>query len=65
MDNGLQFASELFRKFAQDWIFSHITSSPHFPQSNGEAERAIRTIKNLLKKSSDPYFALVLLPRLD
>ena len=59
MDNGLQFASELFRKFAQDWIFSHITSSPHFPQSNGEAERAIRTIKNLLKKSSDPYFALM------
>ncbi|KAI3356713.1 hypothetical protein L3Q82_003311 [Scortum barcoo] len=58
-DNGPQFASEPFRKFAHDWNFSHVTSSPHFPQSNGEAERAIRTIKSLLKKSGDPYFALM------
>lgn len=58
-DNGPQFASEPFRKFARDWNFSHVTSSPRFPQSNGEAERAIRTIKGLLKKSSDPYLALM------
>ncbi|KAJ8414469.1 hypothetical protein AAFF_G00053390 [Aldrovandia affinis] len=54
-----QFASESFRKFAQDWSFSHVTSSPHFPQSNGEAERAVRTIKGILKKSSDPYLGLI------
>ncbi len=58
-DNGLQFAFECFRMFAQVWGFSHVTSSPHFPQSNREAERAVRTIKNLLKKSGDPYLALM------
>ncbi|KAJ7995746.1 hypothetical protein DPEC_G00247790 [Dallia pectoralis] len=34
-------------------------SLPHLPKSNGEAERAVRTIKSLLKKSSDPYLALM------
>ncbi|XP_046724303.1 uncharacterized protein LOC124398258 [Silurus meridionalis] len=58
-DNGPQFASEGFRAFARGWGFDHVTSSPHFPQSNWEAERAVRTIKNLLKKSADPYLALM------
>lgn len=34
-DNGLQFASEPFRKFAQDWIFSQITSTLHTKQWGG------------------------------
>uniref|UniRef100_A0A669BXN3 Gypsy retrotransposon integrase-like protein 1 n=1 Tax=Oreochromis niloticus TaxID=8128 RepID=A0A669BXN3_ORENI len=58
-DNGPQFSSDSFKRFAQEWGFSHETSSPHFPQSNGEAERAVRTIKSLLKKSGDPYLALM------
>ncbi|KAI5621586.1 hypothetical protein C0J50_18855 [Silurus asotus] len=58
-DNGPQFASECFRAFARGWGFDHVTSSPHFPQSNGEAERAVRTIKNLPKKSADSYLALM------
>lgn len=58
-DNGPQFSSERFQKFASEWGFVHTTSSPRFPQSNGEAERAVRTVKNLLKKESDPYLAFL------
>jgi len=39
--------------------FYHIMSSPYFAQSKGEAERAVGNIKNLLKKSDDPYLALL------
>ena len=45
-DNGPQFALAAYCQFAQDFQFEHITSSPYFPQSNGEAERAVGTIKS-------------------
>lgn len=58
-DNGPQYASREFSEFVQEYEFRHITASPYHPQGNGEAERAVGTIKNLLKKSDDPYKALL------
>ncbi|KAL5488977.1 hypothetical protein EMCRGX_G018012 [Ephydatia muelleri] len=58
-DNGPQFSSHSFLKFSQEYEFDHITSSPLFPQSNGAAERAVKTIKTMWKKTSDPCLALL------
>jgi transposase InsO family protein len=57
-DNGPQFSSETFASFASQWNFTHVTSSPKFPQSNGEAEKAVDISKRLLAQED---FQLALL----
>ena len=54
-DGGLQFSSTSFSKFTKDYGFTQIPTSPQYPQANGEVECAVQTVKNLLKKPSDPY----------
>ena len=58
-DNGPQYASHEFQEFAKAYDFNPVTSSPLFPQSNGQAERTVQTVKKLLKESSDPDMALL------
>ena len=57
--NGPLYSSKEFGEFAKDYGFRHITSSPYYPQGNGEAERAVGTINNPLKKGDDPYKSLL------
>ena len=58
-DNARQFTSSEFALFAKQYGFSHVTSSPYFAQSNGEAERPVQTAKKILKQS-DPFLALMI-----
>ena len=48
-DNGPQFSAESFAQFAKTYGFTHTTSSPKYPQANGEAEREMRTLKEIMK----------------
>ena len=64
-DNGGHYSSFAFRKFAEAWGFDHVTSSPHYPQSNGFIERQVQTVKATMKKvamtKSDLQMALLVL----
>ena len=47
-DSGSQFTSRDFLKFAKDWDFEHLTSSPHHSQRNVKAESAVKENKKIL-----------------
>ena len=52
-DNGPQFVSAELASFAKKWKFEHVTSSPHYAQSNGKAENAVKTVKRLFTKCKE------------
>ncbi|CAB1347458.1 unnamed protein product [Coregonus sp. 'balchen'] len=54
-----QFSASSFYAFATEYDFTHVTSSPYHAPSNSEAERAVKTVKGLLKKNKDPYRGLL------
>ena len=58
-DNGPSFDSSEYHHFANEWGFEVRHSSPKYPQSNGEIERAVQTIKRLLKKNKEKEKALL------
>ena len=62
-DNGPPFNGAEFAQFAKKWEFHHVTSSPGFPQSNGQVERCVQTVKNLIKKAEkageNPFLSLL------
>jgi hypothetical protein len=61
--DNMPFNSRAMKTFAEEWNFIVTTTSPRYPQANGQSERAIQTIKRLLKKAeesgSDPNIALL------
>ena len=51
MDTATQLKQ--FSKLMTDYSVNHITSSPHYPQSNGLAEKYVHTVKNLFYKAQE------------
>ena len=51
-DNGPQFSAPAFEHFSNTWEFTHITSSPYYPQSNGFIERQVQNVNNVIKKNT-------------
>uniref|UniRef100_A0A8C4WW17 Integrase catalytic domain-containing protein n=1 Tax=Eptatretus burgeri TaxID=7764 RepID=A0A8C4WW17_EPTBU len=53
LTDNMPFGSPELRKFAQEWGFKVTTSSPTYPQSNGQSERAVQTIKQGLRNAAE------------
>ena len=52
-DNGPCYVAETFTNLMKEYAVNHITSSPHYPQSNGLTEKFVQIVKNLFYKAKD------------
>lgn len=50
-DNGPQFTSETFKRYCNEEHIDHVRTPPYHPQSNGQCERFVATLKSFLVKS--------------
>ena len=63
ISDNMPFNSATLKAFLSEWRIVGTTSSPRYPQSNGESERFVQTLKRMLRKANfdhrDPYIALL------
>ena len=52
-DNGPCYVAEAFTNMMTEYGVNHITSFPHYPQSNGLAEKCVQIVKNLFNKEKE------------
>ena len=52
-DNSPCYSAESFTKLMTDYSVNHITSSPHYLQSNSLAEKYVQIVKNLFYKAKE------------
>ena len=52
-DGGPQYVREKFKRFAREWDFEHVTSSPHHQNTNGKAEAAVKMAKRTMRKCKE------------
>ena len=56
-DNGPQYSADDFKQFCREWNIKHVTSSPHYPQSNAHSELCVKLIKRLVQKVGTDIFS--------
>ena len=52
-DNGPCYPSQAFTTVVKAFSVNHLTSSLHYPQSNGLAEKDVQIVKSLFYKSKE------------
>ena len=52
-DYGPCYTLQVFTSVMQPYSVNHISSSPHYPQSNGLAEKYVQFVKSLFYKAKE------------